>query len=307
MSEAAAVSDSVKRFSLHNKRGSFRLNMDYIDLAASLDGGQAFRWFKDKLEGSQVWWRGVVGRCALRLCESKTGVNVLYFGDSGVEEIESIVKRYLSADLDLDEFNRLFTDDVCIGEAVRKFPGLHLLRQDPWECLVGFISSSVSNIPRIKLNMASIASLGDPVASLPSDRTFPSAEVVASLGAPKLVEMGLGFRARYIAEAAETVTSGSLSLEALRSETYENARRVLMSLKGVGGKIADCVLAFSLDKPEAFPVDRHVKRALSRWYGLPSNASTEYASEWARDRFQQWSALVQQYMFHAQRMSSLDA
>ncbi|GIT59027.1 MAG: hypothetical protein Ct9H300mP19_09750 [Dehalococcoidia bacterium] len=78
----------------------------------------------------------------------------------------------------------------------------------------------------------------------------------------------------------------------------------LLLVKGVGEKIADCVLAFFLDKPESFIVDRHILRALRKWYGLSEKCSLSYASEWARDHFGEYSALANQYMFHRERFSA---
>jgi N-glycosylase/DNA lyase len=76
-----------------------------------------------------------------------------------------------------------------------------------------------------------------------------------------------------------------------------------MALDGVGEKIADCVLAFSLDKPEAFPIDRHIRRALEKWYALPPGLNNSRTAEWARERFGQHGAIAQQYMFHRERLA----
>ena len=96
--------------------------------------------------------------------------------------------------------------------------------------------------------------------------TFPSAQKIAEAGEGALRELGLGFRAKYLARAAIRVAEGELDLEEVRSLPYWEARARLTDLYGIGAKIADCVLVFSLDKLEAFPIDRWVSRAVQEWY-----------------------------------------
>ena len=150
------------------------------------------------------------------------------------------------------------------------------------------------------------AGLDATISAVPRTRLCVEAGVapaVANAGEQFLRELGLGFRAKYVIPAAEVVASGELDLAALRQASYEDARAALVGLIGVGEKIADCVLAFSLDKAEAFPVDRHIRRALERWYGLPEGMNNSKASEFARARFGQFGAVAQQYMFHRERLA----
>jgi N-glycosylase/DNA lyase len=180
-----------------------------------------------------------------------------------------------------------------------------VLRQDPWECLFSFITSSTSNIARIKLNVGSAAEkLGYSIGPNTTDVVFPEPEVIVESGEQYLRDLGFGFRAEYLVLCAEAIASGQLDLFDLRECSYTDARTTLTQLHGVGEKIADCVLAFSLDKPESFIVDRHILRALRKWYGLSEKCSLSYASEWARDHFGEYSALANQYMFHRERLSA---
>ena len=99
------------------------------------------------------------------------------------------------------------------------------------------------------------------------------------------------------------MAEGRLDLLALRDASYQEARAALTTLAGIGEKVADCVLAFSLDKPEAFPIDRHIRRALENWYGLPPKMNNSRAADWARERFGRYGAIAQQFMFHRERLS----
>ena len=276
-----------------------------VDLESTLDGGQAFRWYAEHADDAENRvYRGVVGDRVYLLSSTGSGIGIEALnGRLDGAEIESL-QSYLGLDGAFESFSARYADDPVIGPALRRWPGLRLLRQDPWECLVGFITSATSNVPRIKLNVGSIAvELGLRVGPGDRDFSFPAPEAVAAAGEARLRELRLGFHAPHVVDAAQRVASGDLDLEALRTAPYFDARVNLMTLRGVAEKIADCVLAFSLDKGAAFPVDRWVKRALVEWYGMPERMNNSAAAEWARDRFGEDCAYVQQYLFHRQRMA----
>ncbi len=285
----------------------FVLSSDALDLESTLDGGQAFRWWRVETEAGVVSYDGVIGETALRISELRDSVGdveIQVRSSRAPAGFQETVADYLGIETDISHLETRFETDACIGPAITGFPGLRLLRQDPWECLVAFICSSTSNIPRIKLNVGSVArELGRKVGPGDADFAFPPANVVAGAGEQYLRDLGLGFRAKYVIPAAEAVASGQLNLFALRNASFEDARQALVALKGVGEKIADCVMAFSLDKPESFPVDRHIRRALERWYGLPEGLNNSKAAEFARARFGTSGAIAQQYMFHRERLS----
>ena len=284
---------------------SFTLETDALDVEATLDGGQAFRWWRvGGPKSGLASYDGVIGRSAVRISQVDGGARVDVRSGEVPEAFPDVVADYLGIRADLGKLLDAFRDDPCIGPAMNGFPGLRLLRQDPWECLVSFICSSTSNIPRIKLNVGSVArELGQRIGPGDADFAFPEPHVVAASGEQFLRDLGLGFRAKFIIPAAEKVASGQLDLYALREAPYHEARSKLVILNGVGEKIADCVLAFSMDKPEAFPIDRHIRRALEHWYGLPANFNNSQAADFARARFGQHGALGQQYMFHRERLA----
>ncbi len=276
------------------------LPVGYIDVEATFDGGQAFRWWQEESGG----YRGVIGRRVVNVRETHDGLIITPLDRNGIDGLEHTVREYLGDNQNIDDFRTRFADDPCLGPALRGYSGLRVLRQDPWECLFSFITSSTSNIPRIKLNVGAAAErLGYAVGSEVRDVTFPEPEVVAEAGERFLRDLGFGFRAKYIIPAAEAVASGQLNLADLREASYSDARAELTALHGVGEKVADCVLAFSLDKPESFIVDRHIIRALHKWYDLPEKSSPSYAADWARDYFGDHSALANQYMFHRERLA----
>jgi N-glycosylase/DNA lyase len=276
------------------------LPVGFVDVEATLNGGQAFRWWA----GDDGAYRGVVGRRVVAVAEADGGLVVSPADGGDATGLTHSLSDYLGQDQDLEGFRARFADDPCLGPALRGYSGLRVLRQDPWECLFSFICSSTSNIPRIKLNVGAVAEkLGYSIGPEAPDVTFPEPEAVVEAGEQFLRDLGLGFRAKYLVPAAAAVASGQLGLSDLREASYTDARIALTELHGVGEKVADCVLAFSLDKPESFIVDRHILRALHKWYDVPEKASLSYAADWARDYFGEHAALANQYMFHRERLA----
>lgn len=263
-----------------------------VDLQTTLESGQVFLWQSDGAS-----WLGVIGGEVVALAETEGGL--LVRSTAPPEEARLAVSRFLRLDDDLTEVYRHFSGDTHLVDGASRYRGLRVLRQDPWECLASFICSQVSNIPRITRNLASLAyALGDPV-EMGGRRlySFPPAERVAQAGEAHLRRLGLGFRAAYLTHAARSVTSGHTDLAALRWETYEASRAALVQLGGVGEKIADCVLLFSLEKTEAFPVDRWVRRALQEFYRHSRKASYADMGAWARRRWGPYAGYAQQYLY----------
>jgi|TARA_B100001971_G_C18239960_1_gene570063 N-glycosylase/DNA lyase len=272
---------------------------DDFDLQHSLDGGQAFRWWKN-----EKGYRGVIGRCVVNLCATGDGVSVEYLNPFlSIDTLTKTVNQYLGLEYDLIEFKKKWGSDPCIGPSIRGYRGLRVLKQDPWECLFSFICSSTNNAARIKMNITNVAvQLGEKLHTGTKDFAFPDPYVCASAGEGFFRNIGLGFRAKYVVDAARKVSDGSLDLYRLRDIGYLEAREKLMTINGVGGKIADCVLAFSLDKRESFPVDRHILRAIVKWYGISKNTTPEKGADWGRKKFGKHSSVANQYIFHRERL-----
>lgn len=285
--------------------GEMLLPVSEFDLPGTLDGGQAFRWHRIEDDDG---YRGVVGRAVLEVRAAPEALAVkVVSGERSAPgtTFEEVIRVYLGLGDDLQALRAKYASDPGLGPAMSGYLGLRLLRQDPWECLCGFICSATSSILRIKLNMGALAAtLGERIGPGPDDFGFPGPEVVAAAGEQAVRDLNWGFRARYLEGAAVAVASGQLVLEGLLDVSYEEARDALVGLEGVGPKIADCVLAFSLLKGEAFPVDRWVRRAMEEWYGATGKMSNDEIGRMARERFGEDAAYAQQYLFHRQRLAA---
>lgn len=272
-----------------------------LDLGATLESGQAHRWQRD----GDVYW-GVVYGSLLKVRQVPKGIEI--FSDPELSaSSKTMLASYFRLDDDLDGIYEEINRDDRIDGMIRRYAGLRLLRQEPWECLTAFICSATSNIPRIAANMESMAdAFGEPRSLHGRVRcTFPSAQRIAEAGEGALRELGLGFRAKYLARAAIRVAEGELDLEEVRSLPYWEARARLTDLYGIGAKIADCVLVFSLDKLEAFPIDRWVSRAVQEWYLNGQTTKYDDIVHWAHDYFGQYAGYAQQYLFHGGRLGKV--
>jgi N-glycosylase/DNA lyase len=320
------------------RRATFPVR-DY-DLAATLKSGQAFRWqfqentpLETALTGRQecpplrrsgtlpsvpvmaaslppVSASGIIGNRWVRLRADEFSITA--------ETAEAVgdwnwLTDYLQIELDLSAVLATFPDDEPMRAAVNACRGLRLLRQEPWECLASFILSSTKQIVQIRQIVALLCErFGEPCSVEPVTRldsatgrtlhfSFPSPERIAAATDAELRACKMGFRAPYLLNAARQIAEGKFDLERLRQLSYAEAREELMKLRGVGGKIADCVLLFAYGFDGAFPVDVWVERALQRLYFPRRRASDKRLRRFAATHFGPHAGYAQQYLFHYMR------
>ena len=207
----------------------------------------------------------------------------------------------------------------AVARAVERHPGLRLLRQEPWECLVAYLCSGTNSIRGIRESVERIAKLGRRRVRLDDDErhVFPGPAQIADQGERVLTDLRLGLssRPRNIFLMATRLSRDPLLLELkeTREIAGDEAEKRLDSYRGIGPKIASCVALMSLDKLDAFPVDRWVRRALGHCdlsaiparlaeRVLSSRTMTEVqqyrVARWARQHFGQYAGYANQYLFH---------
>ena len=270
-----------------------------FDLSSSLESGQSHRWVK-----SDSWYIGVVLGNLVKIRQIEDKIE-WHSAPSSEEDILPLLKDYFRLDDDLNKIYEEITQDDRVSEMVAKFPGLRLLRQDPWECTIAFICSANSNIPRIHRVIENLSNTFGTQLELDGHirHSFPSPQELVVAGEQKLRELGLGFRAPYVDKATQLVNANQLDLQSLIHMPYELAKKCLMECPGIGPKIADCILVFSLEKMEAFPIDVWVRRALGDWY-FPNQKtpSNQILQSWAQNYFGSYGGYAQQYLFHGRRL-----
>lgn len=238
-----------------------------FNLDFTLASGQAFRW-----ERRGEWWYGVVSGGVLKVRQEGESLRCA----SGADSIDSqFVRGYFRLDDDIEAILDSIMKDEVMAQAVQRFYGLRLLKQEPWECLASFALATNSNIPRIvKMVSAVSTAFGERVVFEGDEfRSFPKAEAIADASLEALRSCGLGYRTPFLRHIAASVADGKVDLTELRLQDYDSARGILLkealgekALLGVGPKVADCVLLYSCGKNEAFPIDVWVARALADQY-----------------------------------------
>ncbi len=255
-------------------------------------------------------WYGIDSDRVLKISISEDGVEFASFPESGSWE-----HRFFRLDDDLESVGMNLASDSLVGDLMRKYSGLRILSQDPEQCMFSFVCASNTNIPMIRRMLYNIArKLGK---SIMYDGieffTFPSASIIDKASVGELRSCGLGYRAKAVKAVATKLVNGELDLGELRRSTYHDAKVQLLQVYGIGNKIADCILLFSLDKIEAFPIDVWIARALSRHYQSLYDCRIgekltpcqyENISGRMRDYFGRYAGYAQQYLYYDIRMDS---
>jgi N-glycosylase/DNA lyase len=244
---------------------------------------------------------GVIGKKRVRLTQQREGI--LAETEAQVEDWNWL-REFLQSDVDLQKILQTFPNDEPMNHAVAECRGLRVLRQEPWECLASFILSATKQIVQIRQIVVQLCKcFGEQITEGDDDLSyaFPSAEKIAGVTEKELRNCKMGFRAPNLLGAARDVAEGKLDLNAVRYLPYGEARMELMRLRGVGGKIADCVLLFAYGFDSAFPVDVWVERALQTLYFPKRRASEKKLRRFAATHFGPHAGYAQQYLFHYMR------
>ncbi|MDI6905443.1 MAG: DNA glycosylase [Candidatus Bathyarchaeia archaeon] len=279
-----------------------------LDLDFTLGCGQAFKWNKHG-----EWWYGVVKEKVFKIRQVD---NKLEFENVDAD----FIKDYFGLHDNLPKIFSQITKDRHVEAAIKKFKGLRILRQNPWECLISYVCATYKNIPAIKQMLLNLSKkFGDKTAfNGYYFYTVPTPAKLAKASTKELAECGLGYRARYVSETATIIYEGNVDFESLRKTSYEEARKELLTLRGhgVGLKVADCVLLFSIGKLEAFPVDVWIKRVILKHYAnhFPSefirkisakkslaNSEYERLNLFGRRYFGEYAGYAQEYLYQFER------
>ncbi len=251
-------------------------------LSETLDCGQAFRW-RQREDGC---WEGVAG--GRYLCLESQGEDI--FLQAVPEADLPFWRQYFDLERDYEELAVLFRKNPCLRRALASCPGIRVLRQEPWETLCTFILSANNNIPRIKGIVERLCQgWGEavPGTGLPA---FPKPEALAPLGEEDLAPLRAGWRSAYLLDAARQVAGGRLDLEETASLPTQEAEARLLEVKGVGKKVAQCVLLFGFGRVECIPMDVWMKRVMAELYprGFPGY-------------LRPYGGIAQQVLFHYYR------
>lgn len=264
--------------------------------------GQCFRW-NEEPDGS---YTGIFGHNVLNVKEEK---DIVITGICN-GNIEDICKNYFDLDRNYEEIKEtLSLIDDNMKESIKYGKGIRILNQDLWEMIISFIISANNNIPRIKGIIERMsAKYGQEIKFRgTSYYTFPTIDELSQASVKALKDLGLGFRDRYVYETTKKIKEGKINLENLKQEPTNEVRKQLLTLTGVGPKVADCIMLFStLKRFDVFPVDVWVRRVMNDLYihnEDETKVNKKQIQEIARDKFGALEGIAQQYLFYWKRES----
>ena len=269
-------------------KDNFEVNFD-----DTINSGQVFLWKKINSK-----WYGINGKNILTLKEkhnvkNKKQYNFFRFGD------------------DFQEIKKKLSEDSILKKAIERFPGMRILRQDPFQCYISFIVSSNSNIPNIQTRLQKLCiTFGEKKTKNDQEFfLFPEPKRLAYASISDIAKCGLGYRSKYVKKAAIAVNDGTINFTRLKKQRHYDARDSLCQVFGIGKKVADCILLFSLDKLEAVPLDRWILRILQKYYSKEFEIKTKSITEKTYDElhekiidyFGEYAGYAQQFLFKNER------
>lgn len=264
--------------------------------------GQCFRWNKE-VDGSYV---GVVKHNVIKV---KKGENQIEIKSIGKDNLQDLATSYFDLDRDYEKIkNRLSGIDEHMKKSIEYGSGIRILNQDLWETIISFIISANNNIPRIKGIIERISKKygNEIVYNEKSYYTFPTIEQLSNATVEDLRILGLGFRDIRVYETTHMILEKKVNLEVLeQEEDFNKVRETLLTLSGVGPKVADCILLFStLKRWEAFPIDVWVRRVINELY-IQNEDETKVnktqIEKIAKEKFGNLAGIAQQYLFYWKR------
>lgn len=272
-----------------------------FDIRQTLECGQCFHFEKlDEMDYAVVYKKHL-----LRI--KQTG-NVLKFENTSVEEFENVWKYYFDLDRDYKSIqDDLISADERLKEAIKENTGVRILNQDFTETLMSFIISQNKQIPHIKAIVKSLSEkYGDYLGTINDIDfyAFPDELQIKEISEDMYRECKTGFRAPYLFDAGVKINLEDFNSEELRNMGYDLAKEKLITIKGVGEKVANCVLLFALGYRNAFPVDVWIKRIMEKMYFEKETDNNEIM-RFAKERFGDYGGYAQQYLFYFAREKKL--
>lgn len=261
-------------------------NVTDFDMEQTFNCGQCFRWNK---EGEAFVGFAGSWLCRVSLENGDMLVEKLR-GEGDMQQFAAYMADYLSLNVDYGALKEKFSADETMKRAIAFAPGIRVLNQPFFETLITFIISRNNNIPRIKKIVDAMAdTYGTPVGDY---HAFPSRQQLKDVSIEGYSRLKMGFRAKYVYDAVQKVTNGDIRREEIEKMDLDSARKYLMQIKGVGPKVADCILLFSCKKYDSFPKDVWINRAMDRLFpdGLPRCVKGR-------------EGIAQQYIFHYARFN----
>jgi len=272
-------------------------NIEDFNATHIFECGQCFRWGKEPDDSyTGVAFGKVIN---VKSWEEKKEVRIL---NTTIQEFYDIWFEYFDLGRDYGDIKRKLSEDMVMRKAIEYGSGIRILKQDPWEILLSFIISANNRIPMIARSIGLLSQMyGKPIEyNGKTYYSFPTIEELAKAELEDISKCRAGFRCKYIFEAVKMVSEGIIDLDYIKSLEEDEARKELMRVPGVGAKVADCIMLFSMEKYGTYPVDVWIKR-ITEYFYLHKDVSIKEIRQFARDKFGTLAGFAQQYLFYYAR------
>ena len=294
-------------------------SLNSLNPEITINSGQMFLW-----ENYKNSWYGVYKSHILKFSldhknSGKDPYDRLYF--DSLPELDNWQQLVFRLDDDINYISSCLTNDNIISQLFKKYSGLWLMRQDPFQCMISFACSSNTNIPMIRRMLKNLCRRFGIKREIDEKKffTFPTTKSLAKASINELCSCGIGYRAKTIKSLTEKIIIGTLNIEELSRCKYDEAKEKLLGIYGIGNKLADFILLFSLEKTEAFPIDVWIARSIYSYYRSLLNQesfkldfkSTKLSpnkynllSKIMRQHFGKYAGYAQQYLYYHMRCSA---
>ncbi len=271
-------------------------DFDSFNIEEILECGQCFRF--EKLEN--MHYTIVANGKVLNIKQIE---NKVEFYPCNKEDFENIWINYFDLETDYNKIKDSLKDDPIVKKAIEYAEGIRILNQEPFECLISFIISQNNRIPMIKQVIKNISEKYG--IKCGENYIFPTLEQLKKATSEELKLCKTGFRDKYILDAIQNIENGSVNLQNLFNLSSDLAKEELLKIKGVGTKVADCVLLFSLKKNDVFPTDVWVKRVMEYFYFNEQDTPIKQIHSFAKEKWGDLAGYAQQYLFYYARSEKI--
>lgn len=282
-------------------------NVKNFELPHIFECGQCFRWNRQKNEN-------YIGVAFGKVIEVEHKDNNVIIYNTNANEFNDIWVNYFDLHRDYSKIKEVLSEDPLLNQSVEFGHGIRLLQQDPFELIVSFIISANNRIPMIKRAIDNISKKWGKKLEYNGEvyYTFPCIEELHEASKEELEACGVGFRAKYITDTVDRIYRSmkeeynkDYDLSWIKAQSDDVCHEALQVFNGIGPKVADCIMLFSMNKYSAFPVDVWVKRAMQHFYLAP-DVSLKKIRDFARDKFGELSGFAQQYLFYYARENNIN-
>ena len=267
-----------------------------INIRETINSGQVFLW-----ENYKNTWFMIDGHDIIMARQTPFEV----------QTFSKMAKKFFREDDNYEKILKNITKDKIVKKATKRYTRLRVIRQDPFQCCISFIISSNSNIPNIRMRLQKLCrKFGTKVRFEKREFfLFPRPERLANATLQDLQECKLGYRSKYVLDTSRAVASGEIDFDELKKADYQEGKELLLKLPGIGDKVADCVLLFSLEKLEAFPLDTWIVKILQKYYSdnfcmdkkTISKKRYENIHQNVLDHFGKYAGYSQQFLYKMER------